>query len=253
MIASITKNKLLIKIIKAILVLAICLAAWEIFALIKDNEFVLPRVKTTLIALVKIIGSKGFVTIVFTTIFRVLSGLILGTVFGVILATICHFVPAVNLLFSPILSIVKATPVASFIVLLWLTLSGTSLPVLIAFLMVLPIVWQNVLDAYSSLPRKMIEVTEIYAVSIKKRLKYFYLPHLYRFLAPAFITSIGLAWKSEIATEIIAYTKDSIGQQINNHKQYTETPEVFAWTIIIVVLSIVFETATKYLLRRYEK
>lgn len=253
MITSITKNKLFRGAVKVVAVTALCLLIWEICALIRNNEFVLPRVLTTLKSLVEIITSRGFFRIVFTTILRVLSGLALGVAFGIILATVCHFIPFVNAFVSPILSIVKATPVASFIVLLWLSLSGNSLPILIAFLMVLPIVWQNVLDAYNSLPKAMVEVTQIYNVSFKKRIKYLYLPHLFNFLTPAFITSIGLAWKSEIATEIIAYTTNSIGQQINNHKQFTETSFVFAWTIIIVLLSILLESGTKYLLRRYTK
>lgn len=250
MIISITKNKVFIRVFKALIVTAFCLAVWEIAALVEDNEFVLPRVNTTLVALAEIVASAKFFHIVFATILRVLTGLILGVAFGIVLATVCHFLPLINMFISPILSIVKATPVASFIVLLWLSLSGDSLTILIAFLMVLPIVWQNIMDAYATLPKNMLEVAEIYRVSLRKKIKYLYLPHLYRFLAPAFITSIGLAWKSEIATEIIAYTSNSIGQQINNHKQFAETSFVFAWTIIIVLFSILLEVGTKYLLKR---
>ena len=250
---SITKNKHFLKILKALLIIASCLAIWEIFAVIKNNEFVLPRVSTTLKSLVEIVSNNSFYIIVLTTLLRVLLGLGLGVAFGVVLATACHFLPWINLFVSPILSIIKATPVASFIVLLWLSLSGNSLPMLIAFLMVLPIVWQNIMDAYAALPKKLIEVSEIYNVSLKKRIKYLYLPHIYSYLAPAFITSIGLAWKSEIATEIIAYTANSIGQQINNHRQFAETSHVFAWTIVIVALSIVLEGLTKFLLKRCQK
>ena len=253
MITSITKNKHFRGAVRVIAVTALCLIIWEIFAIIRNNEFVLPRVLTTLKSLVEIVTSKSFLRIVFTTIFRVLAGLISGVVSGILLATVCYFVPMINTFVSPVLSIIKATPVASFIVLLWLSLSGNSLPILIAFLMVLPIVWQNVLDAYNSLPIAMLEVTEIYDVSLGKRIRYLYFPHLFSFLAPAFITSIGLAWKSEIATEIIAYTANSIGQQINNHKQFAETSFVFAWTIIIVLFSVLLESGTKYLLRRYTK
>ena len=250
---SITKNKLLISAIKLVSVVAFCLIVWESLAVAKDNEFVLPRVGTTVNALVEIVTDSDFFKIVFATALRVVTGLVLGVACGISLATICHFLPFINVLVSPILSIIKATPVASFIVLLWLSLSGDSLTILIAFLMVLPIVWQNIMDAYSTLPQKLVEVTEVFDVSIGKKIKYLYLPHLFKFLVPAFITSIGLAWKSEIATEIIAYTTNSIGQQINNHKQFSETSFVFAWTIIIVIFSIILESAAKYLLKRYIK
>ncbi len=257
MMISITKNKYFIRGVKALLVIGFCLGLWEICAVIVNSPYLLPRVSATLKALIEIVSKSSSYSIVLTTIFRVLTGLALGVSSGVVLATVCHFLPWINLFVSPILSIIKATPVASFIVLLMVSaLSGHGIAIMIAFLMVLPIVWQNIMDAYATLPKKLIEVSEIYNVSLKKRIKFLYLPHLYSFLAPAFITSIGLAWKSEIAAEIIVYTTNSIGQQINDYKQFadeTSTAFIFAWTFIIIVLSIVLESLTKYLLKRCKK
>ena len=55
----------------------------------------------------------------------------------------CRF-SAVEALFAPLLTVVKATPVASFILLVLIWIGRGSVPAVIAALMVLPVVWTNV-------------------------------------------------------------------------------------------------------------
>ena len=116
----------------------------------------------------------------------------------------------------------------------------------------MPIIWQNTMDAYSSIDKNLLEVTEIFEFSSKKRFKILIFPTLKKLLYPAIITSAGLAWKAEIAAEIIAYTKKSIGQGINDAKYNMDTPTVFAWTLLIILFSILLEFGTKKLLRRFK-
>ena len=85
---------------------------------------------------------------------------------------------------------------ATFIVLLWILVNGNALAVIIAFLMVMPIVWQNTLEGFESIPKDLIEVSNVFGLSYKKRFKVLLFPVLKSFLFPAIITSVGLAWKS---------------------------------------------------------
>ena len=151
------------------------------------------------------------------------------------------------------ITVVRSTPVASFIIILWILLSGDALAVFVAILMVAPIVWQNLLDGYSSIDKELIEVTEVFGFSKRKRFLVLTLPALKKYFLPAVITSVGLGWKAEIAAEIIAYTKNSIGQKISDAKYNLHTAEVFAWTLVIIFFSIALEWATRTLLRRFDK
>ena len=54
--------------------------------------------------------------------------------------------------------------------------------------------------------------------------------------------------EAEIAAEIIAYTKHSIGQGINDAKYGMDTPTVFAWTLIIIIFSVILEKVAKAVL-----
>ena len=246
------KNKLL-SISKIFVPIFFWLFIWDILSLLVNNAYFLPSVSDALRALCALVVTGTFYKVVSLTVLRVLLGLFLGTVFGIIFAALSHRFKVLNMLISPLISIIKATPVATIIIILWVMLSGDFLSVFIAFLMVMPIVWQNLIDGFDSIDETLIEVATLYEFSFTKKLKTLIFPTLKQFLIPAIITSVGLAWKSEIAAEIIAYTKNSIGQQINDAKYIYDSATVFAWTLVIVLMSIILEKATRAMLTRCKK
>ena len=143
-------------------------------------------------------------------------------------------------------------PVATFILLLWLSLRGSVLTIFIGFIMVMPIIFQNVLSGLDALDNNLIEVSLVFELNAWKKLTVFILPSLRSYLFPAIITSVGLAFKSQIAAEIIAYTKNSIGQFIYDANYGLNTDVVFAWATVIVLFSIGLETLCRYILGRIE-
>ena len=253
MTTSTTKNKailLLNKVLKFILPLLFILLIWEIISRFIDNEFFMPNIKSTWLALINIVSAKGFFKIVSTAIIRVIKGIIIGLISGFFLATCCHFSSIVSAILSPIISIMKATPVACIIVLLWISMNNSNLAIFVVVIMVTPIIWQNVLEGYESVDKGLNEVAEVFEFSALKKFKLLILPTLKSYIIPALITSIGLAWKAEVAAEIM--TNNNIGKLIYDLKTLTyDTASIFAWTVIIVILSIVFEKTSKYLLRRF--
>jgi len=227
------------------------LGIWEIIALIVNDSYFMPTVEETVVKLFSLLISSTFLLTVSTTLLRVLMGLVFGIILGTLVSLICYKFPAFNDVLAPIITIIKSTPVASFVIILWvMPRSGWWLPVIVAFLMVMPIVWQNLMDGYKAIDNGLIEVANIFSFSFRKRLKLLVAPTLKSYLLPAIITASGLAWKSEIAAEIITSTTDSIGEKIQDARSAPDTPLVFAWTIIIIVLSIVLEKALKYLLSK---
>lgn len=242
------QSKALRFLLRFVLPLVFWLSIWQCSALLVNRSFFLPTVPETLSALVDILLSENFFTIVSLTLLRIFSGLILGIILGLALGISAFKSQMVYSLLSPIISVIKATPVASVIILLWISMNGNTLSVLIALLMVLPIIWQNVYDGLSSVDRELSELTYAYEFSFIKKMKILVMPALSSYLIPAVITATGLAFKSEIAAEIIAGVRDSIGQMIYHSKDVLDTAAVFAWTIVGIFFSIIFEKLTRYLL-----
>lgn len=253
MTASTTRNKAT-KILKIALPVIFWLAVYEILAfalvLIIDTSAYLPHLNEIASALWKLLCDKSFYLICTLTLLRVIAALLLGTVLGILLGILSAKFKAIYHILNPFMTIVKATPVASFIIALWVLLNGNVLVIMIATFMVLPIIWQSTYNSFDMLDKGLLEVGEVFEFSPKYRFKVLYLPSLKKYLVPSVITSVGLAWKSEVAAEIIAYTTDSIGQLINDAKYFDQYPTVFAWTFVIILFSILFETLTKHLFRR---
>lgn len=252
---STTQNRVILlknKALKTLLPLIIILAVWEVAAWIINNSFILPTVWETALALFGIVTDLSFFAVLFTAFFRVLFGLAFGTLIGIILATLCHYFPIADTLISPVISIMKSTPVACIIVLLWLSMNYTEIAIFVVLLMVMPIVWQNVLDGYHAIDKELYEVTRVFNFSFLKRVKVLVAPSLFNYLKPALITSIGLAWKAEIAAEIM--TNSNIGALIYRFRTVSyDTAAIFAWTVIIITFSIILEKTAKSLIRRLNK
>jgi len=248
-----TMKSNLFKTAKFLASLLFWVVVWEVCARLINHSYLLPTLAQTFSALWKIVTSGSFFSAVFLSIVRVLSGLVIGTLLAIILAALSYRFEVVKLLLSPLLSVVKATPIASIIILLWIMLNGDLLAIFISVLMVLPIIWQNLTDGYDSIDKELFEVCQIFNFSYRKRLRVLIIPALIKYFIPALITSVGLAWKAVISAEIIAYVNNSIGQFINDAKYNFDSPSVFAWTLIVIIFSLLLEKLTKYLLARCKK
>ena len=238
------------KLFKGILIFAFWVAVWFLFALIINDSTLLPSPYETAKALFDLLRLSSFYSAIFFSFLRVTAGLISGITIGTVLAFLSHKFTLLRSILSPIISIMKAMPVATFILILWITLRGWVLTVFIGFIMVMPIIFQNVLSGLDSIDKELVEVAKIFEFSKIKKLRLLIFPSVFPFLFPAIITSIGLAFKSQIAAEVIAYTNKSIGQYIYDATYGLNTDVVFAWATVIIVFSIGLESLCKYLIGR---
>ena len=92
----------------------------------------------------ELVMTGEFWLIIGTSFYRIMSGFVMGLLVGAALGLItAKWRPVYQLIQLP-MNIIKATPVASFVILALIWISGKNLSVFIAFLMVLPLVWSSV-------------------------------------------------------------------------------------------------------------
>jgi NitT/TauT family transport system permease protein len=143
--------------------------------------------------------------------------------------------------------------VASFIILAMLWLEKSILPVVITALIVIPIVFANVSEGIRSVDRGLSEVATIYRFSLPKRLTRLYLPTIAPYFFAACQSALGMAWKASVAAEILAVPQYSIGAEILFSQQYMLPETLFAWTLLVIVLSLVIEKIFVLLLKQVAK
>ena len=236
--------------IKTIIIALSYIAVWQLAAMAVGSALLLPSPLDTAAALARLAVTGRFWLSIIATLARVVAGFLAGMALGTALGFFTAFSPLADETLSPLRSIIRATPVTSFIilVLLWFTKSLT--PAFIAFLMVLPIAWTNVRGGLLSTDPLLVEMAKAFRFSRGKLLWKVYAPSALPQFVAACTTGLGFAWKSGVAAEVIATPAFSIGKSIIESKLYLEIPELFAWTAAVVILSMLLEKLMLRVLRR---
>jgi NitT/TauT family transport system permease protein len=130
---------------------------------------------------------------------------------------------------------------------------SSNTPMVVGFFMCFPIIWTNTYEGIKNTDPKLLEMAHCFQVPKKEIIKGIYLPSVRPYLISGIMASIGIAWKVTVASEVISFTKNSIGRSLYESKMYAETPDVFAWTLVVVLLSFMFEYLIKSFLRRFNQ
>lgn len=228
----------------------LALAFWQIMAIKLDSKILLVTPVEVLKRLTTIWKVQGFATSIWFTFYHIISGYFLAIICGILFAILASKWNIVETLLWPWVITIKTVPVASFIVicLIWMPVGGLS--VFISFLIVFPIIYQNVLEGLRNRDAKLHEMADVFCITWYKRMKYITMPELKPFLMSALSVSCGMAWKAGVAAEIIGVPNGSIGKMLHNAKMYLATDDLLAWTVILVILSVVFEKVFMYIMSK---
>lgn len=231
------------------LAFALALLVWQLAAMAVGEEVLLASPLAVLGALFGILGSPESYRVLLTSGAGILFGFLSGLLLGALLSLAASRFRAVETLLFPYMVTIRSVPVASFIVVAWVWLDAKSLPGFISFLIVLPIVYNNLLAGLSARDRALDEMASVFSIPYGRRLFYILRPQLRPTLLSASETAVGLAWKSGVAAEVIAMASGTIGENLYNNKVWLNTPALFAWTVIIVLASLASEKLILFLLR----
>ncbi len=239
--------------VKSILAIVMLIGLWWGIAAAVNNPLLLPDPVIVLKKIVALMQSGDFWLSIAASLFRVMAGFLLGCAAGCLLAVVAYALPLLRSLLEPVMTLLKSVPVASFIMLVILIFKRDVLPVFICFVMVMPILWGAVNLGLDTLPNKYKELAVAYRLPLKKRMGKIYLPWLLPHLAQGMITALGFAWKSGIAAEVLCQPSVAIGTGIYEGKLYLETEQLFAWTAVVVVLSLLLEKLLNFGLNRLKE
>ncbi|MCD8116883.1 MAG: ABC transporter permease subunit [Oscillospiraceae bacterium] len=238
---------------RAALVLAFWLGIWTLLARLVDTALLLPGPWAVAKRLAELAVMPDFWLTTAVSLLRILLGAALGIASGVLLAALTSQSRLLRALLSPLLTIVRATPVASVILLALIWLGRDILPCFIVWLMVLPVVWANVSAGIEAVDGELLELAAVYRFSWWRRLRRIYIPSVMPYFLSALRTSMGLAWKAGVAAEVLTVPAKSIGRYLYESKLYLETTDLFAWTAVVVLCSLVIEKLVLAAIGRMDK
>ena len=231
-------------------VFAFWIGLWFLAAALVGKELLLPSPAQVVRRFCLLASGVDFWITICHSLFRVLTGLISATVLGVILAVLTERSALLKALLSPVMTLVKSTPVASFIILALVWLGRSVVPVFISGLMVLPVVWSNVSAGIAAQDPLLLELAQVYGFPRGRIFRRITVPTVLPYFRSALSSALGLGWKAGIAAEVLTVPQRSIGKMIYESKLYLESTSLFAWTLTVILLSLLIERLLLKLVRQ---
>lgn len=225
---------------KAVIAVAWILV-WQLAAHLVGNRILLVGPLETLQALGAQIVRGSFWLTVGTSLLRIGAGFAAGLALGLLLAAVSGSFSLVEEVLAPVMSLLKAIPVASFVVLFLIWWRSGVLATAVSFCIVLPNIYVNTLEGIRHVDRRMLEMAEVFGIPAWNRFFYIYRPALKPYLDSAIRISVGMSWKSGVAAEVIGIPALSVGERLYLSKIYLDTAGVLAWTAVTILASVACE------------
>ena len=230
-------------------VAAFWLAAWVFAAALVAQPLILSGPGAVALALLRLVCDGGTWAILVGSGARILGGLALAAVCGGALAGISSRSRAFAHLVAPVLSFVKATPVACMVVLLLIWLGSARVSIAAVFLMALPGVYFSLVEGLMQADKPLEQMFRLHGVRGWR----LFCAHTWREVLPFVLSCaravIGMSWKAGVAAELIGMAVGTVGERIYQAKLLIETADLLAWTVLVVAASWACERVLVWLLR----
>ena len=226
---------------------------WQLISMAVGHRLLLASPLETLVRLTELIQTADFWLSVLFTLGHILAGFFAAVVLGTIFGALSAEFDWMGELLSPLLSVIKSIPVASFVIVALIWVPSKRLSVLISFLIALPLIYAAVLDGLTHIDPKLRQMAQVFRMPVLNRILSIDLPTVLPRLISSASVAIGLAWKSGVAAEVIGIPTGSIGERLYKAKVYLATPDLFAWTLTIVLASMLCERALRGLLKQAQR
>lgn len=224
-----------------IFVILFWIALWQLASMVIQNDIIFAGPADVVRSLSLLLPSAEFWISIIHSFGKITLGFAAAFIAGILLGSLAFRFHLLRELLEPLMLLAKSIPVASFVILALIWIGSSGLSVFISFLVVFPILYVNTIAGLESTDLRLKEMALVFHVSLPRRIRFIYLPALIPYLISSCKIALGMSWKSGIAAEVIGVPSHTIGENLYMSKIYLATPDVFAWTIVIILVSALFE------------
>lgn len=216
-------------------------AVWIICSVIVSSSLILPPPLQVLKAIIELCGSSSFWHDFAFTFLRVILAFCVSMICGFILGVAAGYFKSAEYFLEVPLSIIKASPVISFILIAFFWFKSGTVPVVIAVVMTLPAIVGDVKAGIQNTDLSLLKMAKVYRLSAFQVFWNIRMNAVKPFLQSAAKTAFGLCWKVVAAGEVLCLPKYSAGTILHTSQMHLETARVIAVTVLLVVSSLLVE------------
>ncbi len=227
--------------IKKAVILFIWLCLWQITAFFVNNPIYFASPLQVLRELAVKAGDVVFWQSVGGSLIRILAGFFAAFLLAFITAFATLKSGLLESFLAPLVTFLKSVPIAAVVVILLIWWGPRYLVLCISLMVVFPNVYLNMQTGLKNADTGLLEMADVFELSAWERFLWIYRPAYQPHLHSAVSVAIGMCFKSGIAAEIIGLPQFSAGEQLYRDKIYLNTAGVFAWVVVILILSSLTE------------
>lgn len=228
----------------------ILLFIWESVAIKVNNDIYIPRIEAVFNSMISIIREQNFELNFLSSIYRTVVSFLCAYILAVILGVLSLKYPIFKNFFKPINAIGKTIPTMVLVVLSLVWFDKDKAPFVVGFAIVFPILYEGVISSVNSVNKELMEMCKIYNVSEIDKIRKIYFPVIKFYTTGILVSTFSLAFKVVVAGEVHGQPKYGIGSAIQLEKMNFNITGIFAWIIIIALMSIVLDIINKLILKK---
>ena len=226
------------------------LIIWQVLALIINNDIYIPTIGQTLNSLKDIASSDRFLIDVLSSISRTIISFIVAFIVAFVVGVASYSFRIIRNMLKPFNALIQSIPNMVLIVLALIWFDKNNAPYIVGFCVVFPILYDSVLGSITGIDKDIIEMANIYKVSTIDKILKIYIPSIIFRLVPIMISTLSLGFKVVIAGEVHGQPKYGIGTMVQIEKINFNTSGIFAWLVVILIISLILELMKQFILRR---
>jgi NitT/TauT family transport system permease protein len=219
------------------------LAAWEAAALAMGSELVMPSPSRVFAAALSLYPTPRFLADLAATFLRGLAAFGLSAALGIAAGLASGLFPLFRAALSPLLTVIRATPVLALVLIVLLWFPSGFVPVFSAFLMAFPIMATSAAEGARAAEPRLLEMARLFRVPRREVFRRLRLPAAAPHLLAGARSALGLSWKVVVAGEILSQPARAIGTGMQASRLALESASVFAWCLAAVALCAITEWA----------
>ncbi len=232
-----------------IFTLILIVAFWQILALSINLEIILPSPFSALKEFFKCFTLVEFYLSVLSTLLRAVTCYLICFTLGNLLGYFSYKNASFKRAFKPVISILRSIPTMSIILILLLWVNANIAPVIIAFIVILPLSYSSSLSGFESLDKNVFNMSKVYNIEDKVIYKKYVLPSFLDRFCESSVSELLLAFKIVISGEVMSETAIGLGVLIKEAKYNLFTGKLFAYTIFAVLIGILLEVLLKTIVK----
>ncbi len=215
---------------------AVLLLGWKIAASLVGSDLVLPPPERVLKEAAALYPTPAFLAAFGASFFRGIIAFCISSLLGALAGFAAGLSPRFEAALSPLLTVIRATPVLAFILVAVFWFPSSAVPVFAAFLMAFPVVATSAEQGARAADPKLLEMARLFRVPKREVFRSLRLPAATPALLSGAKSALGMSWKVVVAGEVLSQPLHALGTGMQESRVLLETPAVLAWAFASIIL-----------------